>query len=259
MEKQPHQEYRDDLANKLKEIRNSDQENSEVAKVRAEGYLEAKSETSEYRDAQEKHKEEIFTEHAPAEVRAEMLWDKIDHNSFSKEDLVEALRSIDKLYEYGQIVELTWYYARLLDVKSYVEKYNLGKHDEYDYKKMDELLKPLRDAVKKVGIAKDYDYKKLIPYNLSHADRVFQDRYEHAEIGVLSSTAYEYNYDRQDYNKSEISNRLQRAIIFLDKFRKSPEQIEKEREDIRLKKQAEEGEKQIQIKEKELNKFDPSI
>lgn len=44
MEKQPHQEYRDDLADKLKEIRNSDPENPKFAKGKARGYLDAKKE-----------------------------------------------------------------------------------------------------------------------------------------------------------------------------------------------------------------------
>jgi len=47
MEKLPHQ-YRDELVNKLKEIRNSDPENPEVAKAKAQGYLQAKKETREY-------------------------------------------------------------------------------------------------------------------------------------------------------------------------------------------------------------------
>lgn len=44
MEKLPHQEYRDDLADKLKEIRNSDPENPELAKAKAEGYLQGRKE-----------------------------------------------------------------------------------------------------------------------------------------------------------------------------------------------------------------------
>jgi hypothetical protein len=55
MEKQPHQEYRDELADKLKEIRNSDAENPEIAKAKAQGYLDAKQETEEYKTAKESH------------------------------------------------------------------------------------------------------------------------------------------------------------------------------------------------------------
>ena len=42
------QEYRDELAEKLKDIRGSDKENPELAKAKAQGYLEAKKETEEY-------------------------------------------------------------------------------------------------------------------------------------------------------------------------------------------------------------------
>lgn len=59
MEKLPHQEYRDELADKLKEIRNSDPENPEVAKAKAEGYLEAKKETREYEKSKELHSEDM--------------------------------------------------------------------------------------------------------------------------------------------------------------------------------------------------------
>jgi hypothetical protein len=54
MEKQPHQEYRDELADKLKEIRNSDPENPEFAKAKAEGYLDAKKETREYEESRDR-------------------------------------------------------------------------------------------------------------------------------------------------------------------------------------------------------------
>ncbi len=48
MEKLPHQEYRDDLADKLKEIRNSDPENPELAKAKAQGYLQGRKEDKFY-------------------------------------------------------------------------------------------------------------------------------------------------------------------------------------------------------------------
>lgn len=48
MEKLPHQEYRDDLADKLKEIRNSDPENPELAKAKAQGYLQGRKDDKGY-------------------------------------------------------------------------------------------------------------------------------------------------------------------------------------------------------------------
>ena len=57
MEKQPHKEYRDELANKLKEIRNSGSENPEIDKAKAQGYLDAKKDTQEYKKARKEFKE----------------------------------------------------------------------------------------------------------------------------------------------------------------------------------------------------------
>lgn len=59
MEKLPHQEYRDELANKLKEIRNSNPENSEITKAEAQGYLKAKKETAEYQENKDIHKDDV--------------------------------------------------------------------------------------------------------------------------------------------------------------------------------------------------------
>jgi len=64
MEKLPHQEYRDDLATKLREIRNSDPEEPKLAKAKAEGFIDAKRETSEYVYNKEAHTDEIDITHA---------------------------------------------------------------------------------------------------------------------------------------------------------------------------------------------------
>lgn len=60
MEKQPHEEYRDDLAEKLKEIRNSDIENPEITKAKAQGYLEHAQSTNEYKVNKMLHGSEIY-------------------------------------------------------------------------------------------------------------------------------------------------------------------------------------------------------
>lgn len=57
MEKQPHEEYRDELAGKLKEIRNSDPANPDLGRSKAQGYLDAKRETDEYQEAVENRSE----------------------------------------------------------------------------------------------------------------------------------------------------------------------------------------------------------
>ncbi len=53
-------EYRNELADKLREIRNSDEENPEKARAKAEGYLEAKKETHDYQIADEIHQRDRF-------------------------------------------------------------------------------------------------------------------------------------------------------------------------------------------------------
>jgi hypothetical protein len=53
-------EYRDNLAEKLHEIRNSDPENVEKAHTKAEGYLEAEKEKPEYETAEDKHRREAM-------------------------------------------------------------------------------------------------------------------------------------------------------------------------------------------------------
>ena len=70
MEKLPHQEYRDDLAKKLKEIRDAGPESedpkSEITRAKAEGYLEAKKEGDYYKHYEkikiEKHERKLLKE-----------------------------------------------------------------------------------------------------------------------------------------------------------------------------------------------------
>lgn len=49
-------QYRDELADKLKEIRNSDPENPEIAKAKAGGYLEASKQSEEHKRAEEDYR-----------------------------------------------------------------------------------------------------------------------------------------------------------------------------------------------------------
>jgi hypothetical protein len=62
MEKIPHQEYRDNLAEKLVEIRNSDETNDDFAKGKAAGYLDAKKETPEYINTKYTHQHKDMEE-----------------------------------------------------------------------------------------------------------------------------------------------------------------------------------------------------
>ena len=53
------QSYRDNLAKKVKEIRNSNKKNPANAKAKAEGYLEAKQGTKQYKTAEKLQREEF--------------------------------------------------------------------------------------------------------------------------------------------------------------------------------------------------------
>ena len=102
MEKLPHQEYRDDLATKLREIRNSDPEEPKLAKAEAEGFLDAKRETSEYVYNKEAHADEIDITHATGrgvennknQNRKTLRELRLEYHS-----LDEYLRSSYKIYE----------------------------------------------------------------------------------------------------------------------------------------------------------------
>lgn len=64
MEKPPHQEYRDNLAQTLKDKRNSNPKKPEVGKANAQGFLEAKKEDSdEYKENRRIHLEDIQVSH----------------------------------------------------------------------------------------------------------------------------------------------------------------------------------------------------
>lgn len=78
MEKIPHQEYRDELAEKLVEIRNSDLENPEIAKAKAQGYLLAKKESDLYVDSKTSHISQNKYEAYQAEVSA--YADRLKHD-----------------------------------------------------------------------------------------------------------------------------------------------------------------------------------
>jgi hypothetical protein len=56
MEKVGQEEYRDNLAEKLREIRNSNPDAPEISQAEARGYLMAREETEEYKEAEKIHR-----------------------------------------------------------------------------------------------------------------------------------------------------------------------------------------------------------
>jgi hypothetical protein len=90
MENFDHQEYRDELAGKLKGIRNSDPENVEKAHAKAGGYLDAEKEKTEYEKAEELHRKEAI-ENMPFNMATFEQY--VDIKKFTVDELVELISS----------------------------------------------------------------------------------------------------------------------------------------------------------------------
>jgi hypothetical protein len=84
MSKMESRGYRDELAGKLHEIRNSDEEKPELGRAKAQGYLEAKQETNEYKNAKDIHilyereRSNLTEEEFQQRVKREELRQKLD-------------------------------------------------------------------------------------------------------------------------------------------------------------------------------------
>lgn len=89
MEKLPHQEYRDNLAKNLKEIRNDSK--SENPRQDAQEYFKTQKETEEYKDALELHKEDI-----DKIVQNKSVEQKIKNTLILKADQLIAMKLLEK-------------------------------------------------------------------------------------------------------------------------------------------------------------------
>lgn len=117
------EKYRDDLAGKLNEIRNSNPENKDAARAKASGYLDAKKETEEYKSARKKHhedieknilsKEEERVSSMPAEERLQYVLDKEPKLKmrYSDEQVVKFLEKVDQLVEIGVLINFSVLYV----------------------------------------------------------------------------------------------------------------------------------------------------
>jgi phenylalanyl-tRNA synthetase beta subunit len=123
MEKLPYQEYRDDLASKLREIRNSDKENPEVAKAKAQGYLIAIKETQseKYDDAKNKHQTKVEKIDLYTENLQSLVGEKFEHEELTgtikealartvngKEELVFQIDTEEKENVYLKVIIAPW-------------------------------------------------------------------------------------------------------------------------------------------------------
>jgi len=74
MEKLNHKTYRKDLAEKLKDMRSSDEEHPEHSRAKTHGYLERDQETNEYNEAEKQHRlEKKFEKENPKIVTMKRL------------------------------------------------------------------------------------------------------------------------------------------------------------------------------------------
>jgi hypothetical protein len=176
MEKLPHQEYRDDLAHKLKEIRDAGPESedpkSKITRAKAEGFLEAKQETKKYKKhegsqiyyRQKKYDEEQY------DKEWELMRKKIDEKI---EDILASLNNEDKAYVTSHREVLKKMIEKLL-YTSDSSKSKLG-HSEtgptFDYRYMIEkekipkdilLNSEIQDLVKKVMLCvENWDWSNV--------------------------------------------------------------------------------------------------
>ncbi len=138
MEKQPHQEYRDDLADKLKKIRNSDQKNPEIAKSKAQGYLAAKQETEEYQEARE--------------IKLDKLSFEFGHE-LGKEDWYGAILKKNDLNERMGTGENRWRFPSEYDWLEVFKAYKVAEKACLPKELLEQII---QDIKKKHGLEHDY-------------------------------------------------------------------------------------------------------
>ena len=265
MEKQPHQEYRDDLAEKLKEIRNSDPENPEIAKAEARGYLDAKQETEKYISEKDKHQAEVKEEIAhkekikemerqfslKAEERLPMFMDYLrsKNENLSESVALEGLKAIDEAYENGLMFSPGIgsgldRYMRIMNYAGVIDNFAEGiKHEE-----LNNVLEDIYNRYKKIS---EVIGKYNNDLNYSNTPLVRQTEHSYDRNGEGGWGPGQTEAEQIEVGTS-LEERIRRITKFLEKFRKSPEQIAKEHEEKRLKVENEKSKEQ-------LEKFDPQI
>lgn len=263
MEKGPHQEYRDDLAAKLREIRNSDSENSEIAKAKASGYLDSEKNKDEYIKSKKYHQKYIenhIFENAPAEQRVDKVLEKIRKERtealVSREEILSGLKAIDNLDSIGVVLNSDFYlsYAFEYSDGGYMERFfgfRLGREDEYDLKAAGEKIGENAKLAEVV--------MRLDPYGQSegtHVNRIIPCGGDHEGSDPFTHPS---SYECSCTTSGDLKERSEKLKNFLEQFRKSPELIAKEQEEKRLKEDQKKKEDEDEKAKKGLEKFDPAI
>lgn len=138
-------EYRDNLAEKVKDIINSDSENPEAAKAKASGYLEAEKGSDEYKLAKETHLKKV-------EDTINLRWqEKATAEERFSQSLIDRYVDSIKRNIFGKAHEDLMREGRIHDLRRNVSDEIIKE----DNKKVEQYCKPLIERIDKETAAKE--------------------------------------------------------------------------------------------------------
>ncbi|MEI7463188.1 MAG: hypothetical protein WCK03_02205 [Candidatus Taylorbacteria bacterium] len=150
MEKLPHEEYRDNLAEKLKEIRNSEENPSDISRAKAQGYLDAKKETKDYEESKRSHKNDLTPKEKEQEQILIKKEEEIAINKFMEGLEVGEMRldvareKIEELNKSLRQGEKQWRPAYKEEWLAVLKPFVLAKENGLDEEHLNEILKQIR-------------------------------------------------------------------------------------------------------------------
>jgi len=240
MSKEKFEEYRDELAEKLKEKRSSDSENPGKAHAKAQGHLEAKKEAPQYKEAKNSHiierDDKIFNKHG-FEWLKEFSEDPsiVDEFLEAQKELIDAgLEETSSEYNRPHMTTDNW--GRIqhhsYDINYEVESF----FDDSDYRRAQKEFDPegrsnkfifdisaVRKEINRIVERREQALSKLT--ETINYDKL-REKYPEANpprISQLLREAETVNYTQDGYAK-----RNENFKNFIEKFRKPPEVIEQE-------------------------------
>jgi len=220
MEKQPHQQYRDELAGKLRDIRNSD-EKPEIAKAKAQGYLAAKKETNEYNQAESEYlKDKIFEMGAEERLSKFVEYAKKNNpnllEKYSRDDILKSLQEVDLVYESGLIFDLGQNFEETI-----YEETIYGKiWDALDENSDNFDWEAIQEFCKKNFIDINYPLGELPSEQISYSNvaLIKECEFSHCSIAM--------NKYAKSKGVDDEKKRIEKFRKFIECFRKNPKQIE---------------------------------
>jgi len=228
MEKQPHKEYRDELAKELKDLRSGDIEDKENSKL----LLNIETGTPEYKNAKKTHLAEIQEKMSQKDeqirsLSAEERLDYIYKNSkiegldkVSTEEVLKTLKLIDELREIGfrpwepteEYIDSSFYYFKQRP-NIFPE---LGSKDDYDIGLISVSLNKIN---RELIPHKNTLYRVLPKTKFSNADHIVECTGSHGWANAFTLPA------KCECEASEggigIEERAKKFYDFIQRFRKS--------------------------------------